>query len=440
MSGTLKLAGAADPEARGIVLALTPAQAAAGQGTPARFVVRLTNVGSVADSFALRVVDLPPGITAMFEQATVQVPPGASNFRDVTFLLTPAAGTTANSYPFRVMAASATKATITGEAAGTLAVLASGVAVTLDPPSGPPGTPLSLTVTNTGQAVDTFNLTLGGSAALVASLGVNQVTLEPGASRVVTITTGAVSFAVPGAMPLVAVATSRANPAILDSASANLAIAAGRGLAARLDPAVRVLAVPGTTSYLLMVQNTGNVEDAYEAVLMGTTGPVTASLRGLDGQATRTIPVFRLPGLSTGAILIDADLAALGRGTVTVQVRSLSDGRTASVTATVSAGTLATTTVLLASPNPAPLGQAVTLTAIVAARTSGVPVGAVTFTVDGTPRPPVFLQVVGGQSRATLEVTGLSAGGHTVVVSYDGDATFEERVILIFEPQWLSTE
>ena len=114
-----------------------------------------------------------------------------------------------------------------------------------------------------------------------------------------------------------------------------LTVAPSRGLTAQFDPDTQVLPVPGTASFLLRVENTGNTEDAYTAVIMGSDGPVTASLDGLDGQPTQTIPLFRLPGLATGAILLHADLEALGRGTVTVRV-TVSDGSlAASATANV---------------------------------------------------------------------------------------------------------
>ena len=50
----------------------------------------------------------------------------------------------------------------------------------------------------------------------MSSLGTNQVTLAPGASQVVPITTGAVDFAVQGTLDLTAAATSTSNPAIQD--------------------------------------------------------------------------------------------------------------------------------------------------------------------------------------------------------------------------------
>ena len=98
MQGDLNVAGepvvTVDTEAHGVVVALTPSQAEAGQGTPARFVVRVTNTGSAEDTFSLS-VDLPPGVTAAFGSTSVDVPPGASNFRDVALTLTPDPGTSA---------------------------------------------------------------------------------------------------------------------------------------------------------------------------------------------------------------------------------------------------------------------------------------------------------------------------------------------------------
>ena len=86
------------------------------------------------------------------------------------------------------------------------------------------------------------------------------------------------------------------------------------------------------------MNNTGNVEDSYSAVITGTTGPVIASLVGLDGQPTASIPLFRLPGLSSGAITLQASMTGPGQATVTVVVTSLSTGQTTTLTAKITSG------------------------------------------------------------------------------------------------------
>ena len=96
VEGELDLVGtpllpAADPVARGVVAVLTPTSATAGRGTAASYTVRVTNTGSATDTFALSTAGLPAGIYASFEQSSVDVPPGAGNFLDITLTLAAAA-------------------------------------------------------------------------------------------------------------------------------------------------------------------------------------------------------------------------------------------------------------------------------------------------------------------------------------------------------------
>jgi uncharacterized membrane protein len=352
VQGTLTVAGqpAARPylEAHGVVASLTPAQASAGQGTSATYTVQLINTGSADDTFTLAVQGLPTGVTAAFAQSSVDVPPGVSNFRDVTLTLTSAAGTPPGDISFQVVATSTAVATVIGTATGTLSVLADGVSVSLDPPAGAPGDTLQMTVTNTGRETDKFDLALTGPAALVAVLPVKQMTLAPGASEVIPITTGATNFAVPGPLTLTASATSEIDPSVRATVSAVIQVPSFTGLAVQLQPASTTLAAPGTTSFLLLVQNLGNTEEAYTATISGINGPAIASLVGLDGQPAQSIPVFRLPGLSSGAILLQVDLTDFGTGTVTIQIHALDGSDTATATATV------ISIQPLVPPNPSP--------------------------------------------------------------------------------------
>lgn len=338
--GTLILQGApvlppADPVARGVVVSLSAAQVTAGQGTPVPIVLRVTNTGSAVDTFTLA-AGVPTGVTAAFTATAVEVPPGSSNFRDVALTLTPQPGTATGNFPFTVTATSTTLATVRDTASGSVSVIGNGVDVALTPLLGPPSSTYQLRVTNTGQSQDTFDLAVGGPVGLVTILGSSTVTLAPGASQSVPLAVGPITFALAGSLELAGVATSRGNPAARDSATALVTIAATTNMTARFVPASIELPTPGVTTFLLLVDNTGNTEDAYSAQITGSTGPVTASLTGLDGQPAQTIPTFRLPGLSSGALLLKTTLTAAGRGTATVQITSLTNAAiTAVVTATL---------------------------------------------------------------------------------------------------------
>jgi len=349
--GTLILQGTPvpvplDTTARGLVLALTPTQASAGQGTTAVYTLRLTNTGSTPDRFLLTGA-FPAGVMGTFAQSSVDVPPGVNNFRELALALTPQAGTPPGDVLFSVTATSVTVPTTTAQAQGSLTVLGHGVDVTLSPRTGVPGGTYQLTVTNTGQSLDTFDVTLAGPAGLVATLPVTNVTLAPNTSQVLTIPVGAINFALPGMLNLTAVATSRTNRAVQDASSAFTTIAPVQGLTAETMPAVLDLPLPGTASLLVQVSNRGNIEDTYTATIASTSGALTAELVDLDGQPTHTVPLFRLPGLSAGALTLRATQTRPGTGTVTVRVTSL----------TTPAVTTLTTAMLRAGGNQAPIAR-----------------------------------------------------------------------------------
>jgi hypothetical protein len=320
----------------------------AGQGNAAVHTLTLTNVGDTTDTYTLA-GSFPAGFTASFSLPTVPVPPGQGNFREIQLTLTPPPGTAAADYPFSVTATSTADAAVQATTAGTATVLANSVRVALTPASGDPGNIFELTMTNTGQVTDTFDLSLAGPAAVVATLGTSQVTLAPGASQGVPITTSGVNFAVPGALNLTGIAQSHTNPAVQSAASAALTIPGTTGLTAEFNPLSQTLTKPGPASFLLEIDNTGNTEDSYSVTITGTTGLVTAYLVGLDGQPTQRIAVVRLAGLASGALHLQTTLTAAGTGAITIQVQSLSNpALVATATATVTAPSV--------SPTPTPPG------------------------------------------------------------------------------------
>ncbi len=222
-------------QTRGVSLALTPTEAVSGQGESVQYQVTVTNVGGIDDTYALSIAGLPSGVTATFGQNTIDVPPGAANAQSIVLTLTTPAGTAPGAIPFTLIATSQSDATISGSADGTLMVVSEGVNVSLTPSSGSLGSPLVLTVTNTGNSADTYWLALSGPAAPMARLPYDEVTLGPGASQNVPITTSTNASDQPGTMILTATAESESSNGVSAGASARLSVttpASGTGTGA----------------------------------------------------------------------------------------------------------------------------------------------------------------------------------------------------------------
>ena len=99
-------------------------------------------------------------------------------------------------------------------------------------------------------------------------------------------------------------------------------------------------------------------------------------------------------------------------------------------TLTVTAGSTATTTTLMASPNPANAGQSVTFTAVVNSA-AGVPTGTVTFMDGSTVLGTLNLSVIRRSDQATFTTSSLAAGMHAITALYSGSATYRNSASTI---------
>jgi hypothetical protein len=139
----------------------------------------------------------------------------------------------------------------------------------------------------------------------------------------------------------------------------------------------------------------------------GTTVLGTVSL-DLSGQAT----------LTTSALSVGTHAVTASYGGDTNFGPSTSTALTQTVNQVT--GAAASTTALASSVNPSVYGQSVTLTATVSGG-SGTPTGTVTFK-DGTTTLGIANLNTSGQ--ATLTLSSLVAGSHSLTGAYSGDATF----------------
>jgi uncharacterized repeat protein (TIGR01451 family) len=119
--------------------------------------------------------------------------------------------------------------------------------------------------------------------------------------------------------------------------------------------------------------------------------------------ATATSPVGAYPVMASGASAADY-VFAYSAGTLNITPAS-------------------TTAAISASPNPSPINQPVTLTAIVSAIApgAGVPTGSISF-MDGA--TTIGSGVIDGSGQASFTTSALGAGSHSISASYAGDGNF----------------
>jgi hypothetical protein len=176
-------------------------------------------------------------------------------------------------------------------------------------------------------------------------------------------------------------------------------------LMSSLNPATTSQSITFTAAVAGTATNTP-IPTGTVTFLDGTTTLGTVALNG-SAQAT-----FTTSSLSAGSHSItsvygsDANYAASTSAVLTEVVNG--------------PATVGTTTILAGSPNPATVGQTVTLTATVAeVGGSGVPTGTVTF-YDRTTSLGMGTLTSG---IATYSSTSLAMGAHSITASYSGDAS-----------------
>lgn len=197
------------------------------------------------------------------------------------------------------------------------------------------------------------------------------------------------------------------------------------------------LAVDATTN--MVYGTTGSDPDAGEVLAYnaatgattwinaGTTPTALAIDEGTDtiyavNQGSNDVTVINGATSGTTTVNVGAYPTAVAVNTTThaAYVTNTNDG-TVSVIGGASTAA-ATTTTLTSDANPATLGTSVTFTAYVE-ETSGttIPTGNVTFLVDGSSVSTTALDSTG---HATYSTSSLTAGTHTVVVTYAGASGF----------------
>ena len=144
----------------------------------------------------------------------------------------------------------------------------------------------------------------------------------------------------------------------------------------------------------------------------------TGTVNFEDGQTP-----IEILSLTNGSASFNTSNLTVGSHNITVSYGG--DANFAASTSTVLTQVVdkaSTTTTLVGAPNPANLGQTVTLTAAVAPVSPGAgsPTGAVTFKEGAATLGTGTVS----SGKATLNISTLSAGSHAIIASYGGDTNF----------------
>jgi uncharacterized membrane protein len=311
-------------------VALSPALIIGGPATPLAFIVSITNTGTLSDTYALS-AQLPAGWAGRFSANgwpvnSLTLTPYIFNAASVLLEVTPPAGTLPGDYPVTVRAASQQNADLAVSLAGTVRIANSGVTVSLAPQTvridARATGQWDVTIINTGNQLDTFDLTLGGIATINGQPSVASVSLAAGASSTVQLNLGPLEFAIPADYTFSVNARSQTNPQVFGSDAAAVTILPYQGVAVEILPASQVLTDTSQALYGAVITNTGNV-DAYFTIAAVS-----------DPALMLTLAETRLYIPARMAVDIPLDVAASAPGEYTITVQASA----AEVSASASAG------------------------------------------------------------------------------------------------------
>jgi len=159
---------------------------------------------------------------------------------------------------------------------------------------------------------------------------------------------------------------------------------------------------------------------------------ITATVTPQFGTATGTVTFLDGSTVVAGPVALASGKASFSTSTLTVGSHSITAvySGDANVTGSTSPAFIQTVNqapskvTLAASPNPAAVGQSVTLTATVVGVPSGAvrPTGTVTFTLPGN--TVLGSVAVNSSGKAKLTLTTLPAGSNVITATYGGDSNF----------------
>ncbi len=270
-----------------------------------RYTIRVRNTGNASDTIRLTTSGLT---STRLSQPSVTLDPNAT--RDVTLTIPGTALSTAGKYEVKVKATSQNDSTKTDEVTTATTVPAvykvtlAGVGDLKKTVNTGVGTSYTVRVRNSGNTRDSIRLTTSGLTS--ARISSSSVTLDPNATRDVTLTIPGTALTKAGTYDVKVTATSQNDSSITDEITTTTTILAVYGvtLSSVDDLTKETTNVSTRVTYRINVKNTGNTSDTISLATSGDVGDVTASLTHssitLDADKDMNI-VLTVSGINSAA-------------------------------------------------------------------------------------------------------------------------------------------
>jgi uncharacterized repeat protein (TIGR01451 family) len=303
----------------GVNVSILPGDQGNFPGRTLLYMVTITNVGKVLDSYALENSDNAGWVLALSSSLVGPLSPGASDNVILTVAI-PGSATYGTVDNITVTARSQGDNTKSDNDSCLGRAASPGVDVLISPDNQGnfPGRTISytVTVTNVGGGVDNFILENSDSAGWVLSLSDNRVgPLSPGASDNVILTVTIPGIATYGILDNITVtATSRENENISDNNSC-IGYAASPGVDVLISPPSQENLPGRTLSYTVTVTNIGGGVDNFTLENSDSAGWVLALDNNFvgplsPGASDNVILTVTIPGIATYGILDNITVTA----------------------------------------------------------------------------------------------------------------------------------
>jgi uncharacterized repeat protein (TIGR01451 family) len=262
---------------RRVEVSISPKSKTGAPGGTLTYTIFVKNTGNVADSYSLTVSDNAGWGPTLSENLLEDVQPTENETVTLSVTIPDNAFSGAED-EIIVTATSQTDNTVSDNDTGTAkALIVRGVEVSVSPGtrSGPPNSKLEYTVTvrNEGNVRDTYDLTVTDTLAWGPAVSPTSLTIAAGGSATATLSVTIPEGTAGGTRDEITIkATSKANPAVSDSATLTAQATALRGVEVSISPGSKSGAPGETLTYSIMVKNTGSAGDTYTLSASGDPG------------------------------------------------------------------------------------------------------------------------------------------------------------------------